>query len=563
MYLNQHVSKSTIRSVTSSLASARAKEMAKLAELNAKASILEKREALQNEMEKLTLQEEIAVAQAREQVFAQADNDVSRNVTSYGDGMNEYCQTARLTAKGRASPREPDALSREPESVETEHLLKPSEAATRHDVNTEKASIPSPTFNNTRTPPVRRTIQIPKFSPLHSGSTFETPPPLRGRISRPNQPTFPPDDSLLQILEKQNKLTEILSDQHLQSLLPPLNLTAFKGDPTEYHIFIRTFEMRIESRLKTSQARLQYLKQHLQGEPKELIRGCLHMEPDSGYIESKRLLEEKYGDPYKVSNAYLTKVTNWPIIKSGDDSALDKFATFLTQCLNAMRSLSYLVILDHPQNLQCLVKKLPFFLQERWRREVTKIRESKKTPEFANFVNFIKAEVKVATDPVFSRQVLEKVGQDDKSKPRKGQVQKHISGITISGRPGIKPCILCNNMHDLDDCKRFAEKSLAQRRAFIMEKGLCYACYGEGHRSRGCLKRRSCKICSGRHPTALHDKNYQPPKDRQREMPARSGSIDSSTQTNDEKKDLLNSACCVATGTFLIPWHRCQSFLLE
>ena len=68
------------------------------------------------------------------------------------------------------------------------------------------------------------------------------------------------------------------------------------------------------------------------------------MEPSSGYIESKKLLEEKYGDPYKVSNAYLSKVTNWPILKSGDDAALDKFATFLTQCQNAMESLSYLVI---------------------------------------------------------------------------------------------------------------------------------------------------------------------------------------------------------------------------
>jgi hypothetical protein len=47
-------------------------------------------------------------------------------------------------------------------------------------------------------------------------------------------------------------------------------------------------------------------------------------------------------------------------------------------------------------------------------------------------VNFIKAEAKVATDPVFSRRILERIDQDDRSKYKKGNVQKYISGVTIS-----------------------------------------------------------------------------------------------------------------------------------
>ena len=33
------------------------------------------------------------------------------------------------------------------------------------------------------------------------------------------------------------------------------------------------------------------------------IGGCLHIEPDKGYIEAQRLLEKEYGDLYKKSNA--------------------------------------------------------------------------------------------------------------------------------------------------------------------------------------------------------------------------------------------------------------------
>jgi hypothetical protein len=87
---------------TLSLVSARAKEMAKLAELKVKANILEKIQALQNEIEKLTLQEKIAVAEAREQAYeqfiVQTDSELKTN-NNYGDGMNEYLETAGLSAE--------------------------------------------------------------------------------------------------------------------------------------------------------------------------------------------------------------------------------------------------------------------------------------------------------------------------------------------------------------------------------------------------------------------------------------------------------------------------------
>lgn len=133
--------------------------------------------------------------------------------------------------------------------------------------------------------------------------------------------------------------------------------------------------------------------------------------------------------------------------------------------------------------------------------------------------------------------MLEKVGLYHKSKSKRGSVQRFISNVTIRGGARIKPCIMCN---DLDDYKKFMEKSLPDRRALIMEKGLCYACNGQGHRSRGCLKRRSCKICSGRHPTALHDKSYKPSKNKQvQREPGKNKIINSSTQTDNNKMWLV------------------------
>ena len=43
-----------------------------------------------------------------------------------------------------------------------------------------------------------------------------------------------------------------------------------------------------------------------------------------------------------------------------------------------------------------------------------------------------------------------------------------------------------------------------ERKSFLKEKRLCFACYETNHASKGCLKRRTCQKCKKRHPTALH-----------------------------------------------------------
>ena len=37
-----------------------------------------------------------------------------------------------------------------------------------------------------------------------------------------------------------------------------------------------------------------------------------------------------------------------------------------------------------------------------------------------------------------------------------------------------------------------------------MKNRLCFGCYGADHIAKNCTKRRTCKICAGKHPSALH-----------------------------------------------------------
>ena len=72
-----------------------------------------------------------------------------------------------------------------------------------------------------------------------------------------------------------------------------------------------------------------------------------------------------------------------------------------------MSELRFLSTLDHLHNIQTMAKKLPLSLQDRWRREESKLRTTRNTtPTSANFVEFVKTEAGIAMDPVYSREAL-------------------------------------------------------------------------------------------------------------------------------------------------------------
>ena len=251
--------------------------------------------------------------------------------------------------------------------------------------------------------------------------------------------------------------------------------------------------------------RLYFLNQHLEGEPKLLIAGCLHMEPSEGYQEAKQILEQEYGCPHRISTAYNDKLMDWSAMKQEDSQMLRKFAALLNECFFATRSLHHKSVLDHTQNLQSLTAKLPYFLQNKWRDRVSKIkRQSQRSLSFKEFAEFVQEESESACDPIFGKDAMMKfTAATFKNAPRKS------SNFAVSLQDArLEHCQFCKNDHNLDSCQEFLLQPVIARRQFLMDERLCFGCLTTGHIARQCRSKLTCNKCKKKHPTSMHIEDF-------------------------------------------------------
>ena len=100
------------------------------------------------------------------------------------------------------------------------------------------------------------------------------------------------------------------------------------------------------------------------------------MDPLLGYQIAKALLEDRFGNPFKVATAYLNEVTDGPPVSPHDSKALLAFADKLEDCKNGLESIGYLEEINSADNLRRIVNRLPFHLKKKWLELAVSIQQS-------------------------------------------------------------------------------------------------------------------------------------------------------------------------------------------
>ena len=100
-----------------------------------------------------------------------------------------------------------------------------------------------------------------------------------------------------------------------------------------------------------------HLEQFTRGQPRELVRSCQHMAPGHGYMVAKGLLQEHFGNKYKIATAYIEKALLWPTIRIDDVKTLQPYALFLCGCANVMQEFHHMQELDMPTNMRMIISQ--------------------------------------------------------------------------------------------------------------------------------------------------------------------------------------------------------------
>ena len=328
---------------------------------------------------------------------------------------------------------------------------------------------------------------------------------------------------LIKSQERQTELSAAIANQQRINSLPVQEPPTFSGNVMDYPTFIQAFETIIESKVEASRDRLFFLNKYTTGKANDVVKGFIAMNTGDVYNQAKKLLTQRFGDPYHVAESFKSRLREWPRIRDGDSSGIQELSDFLIRCKEAMKSMKYMNELNSSETLVQVSAKLPSYSGVKWCRYARDRRErTKDVVSFSDLVDFIEMEAELATDPVFSPNALKRERNKESNRDtiaptyrgRNARRSPSANSFLTSTKPEANQdksrrpqerCPSCKGNQSLEDCKDYKKRSLQGRITFVRENGLCFGCLKGGHLSRACTTRWKCRTCAKSHPSSLHD----------------------------------------------------------
>ena len=299
-------------------------------------------------------------------------------------------------------------------------------------------------------------------------------------------------------------LSHAVADQVQLRNYPAPEPGIFSGDHMQYPSWRCAYRILVDEKKIPEAEKLYYLQRYLAGNAKEAVEGNLLVPTAESYQAAMALLDERYGDPATIADAFRNRLDNWPKVNNRDGMGLRKLSDFLRQCLLTMSTNKSLLILNDEKENQKILKKLPDWVTTKWVRIVAESRETNQAfPPFSRFLSFLQKEAQIACDPIASLQALGR----DKISPtvNKPKVQPSARALHTTVKENKRTCLLCSKAdHEIDECPSFLAKAYEERRELVKAKGLCFGCLRQGHNSKVCRSKKTCRTCSKRHPTSMH-----------------------------------------------------------
>ncbi|XP_011672748.2 uncharacterized protein LOC100889831 [Strongylocentrotus purpuratus] len=245
------------------------------------------------------------------------------------------------------------------------------------------------------------------------------------------------------------------------------------------------------------------------------------MPSGEGYMRAKAMLQERFGTPFMIADAWIRKVTGGRKITGRDKRALREFADELQVCSLTLDAMGYIGDLSPQLVLVQIVERLPLYLCGRWLSVVRRIRREDRLPNIFDLVDFVQGAADEENDPVYGRLLTKDQGGRGTSQNKKSTGLKKGAFSTTATGNDVTPqlCVICKESHSLFGCDKFKRMQLDDRLKLVRENRLCFNCLEKGHMSRYCKLKRVCSVygCNRKHTKFLHQQKPEQPQQAQEE----------------------------------------------
>ncbi|KAK3735268.1 hypothetical protein QZH41_001047 [Actinostola sp. cb2023] len=201
------------------------------------------------------------------------------------------------------------------------------------------------------------------------------------------------DTNVYDVLKKQ----QATMDEVVRNLsMPKRGYMTFEGDPVMFPLFMKNFEINVESKEEHDSDRLSYLIQFCKGKAKEAIEHCIIMPPEEGYKRAKDILRKNFGRTHIVSKAFLDKVVKGPPIRIAESEKLAQLSRDMESCMLGSSQLDMESNLNSLDTLGKVVGRLPISMKAKWAEKANQLYDKGVTPKFSHLANFVEERSAVA-----------------------------------------------------------------------------------------------------------------------------------------------------------------------
>ncbi|XP_057316774.1 uncharacterized protein LOC130657792 [Hydractinia symbiolongicarpus] len=274
----------------------------------------------------------------------------------------------------------------------------------------------------------------------------------------------------------------------------------FDGSPNKWPEFVENFKFRVHLKVSfDDNTRMERLISVLDGEAKKTVLSI----GASGifYASALKALKRDFGNPVVASYFKLKNVLDLPQIPPRDRTSLRRYQQLLNSNNTWLISMGYKSAINSTENLAKAVARLP----HHFRNQFYKFSKGKITSEI-DFEKWLSWKLLEQFNPIANL-----IADQEQNKIKNGKESKRDEKIvrtfaTGAGSERSTKCWICSENHFVFKCREFKSKPVADRRKFVLEKGLSFNCLSPSHKIKECKSKKRCREdkCEKRHHTLLH-----------------------------------------------------------